>query len=79
MVKKLFKIAQKMTKIDPKMSKIRQIDPKISKKYLNYCKNPTHDKKRGIWPQNPTAGPQTYWAPRAYVPQKFPALPPAVY
>ena len=27
------------------MSKIRQMDPKISKKYLTYCKNPTHDKK----------------------------------
>ena len=61
----MFKIGQKMTKIDPKMSKIRQIDPKISKKCLNYCKNPTHDKKRGTWPQNPTAGPQTYLAPRA--------------
>ena len=56
------------------MSKIRQIDPKISKKCLNYCKNPTHDKKRGTWPQNPTAGSQTYWTPRAYVPQQFPAL-----
>ena len=37
-----------MTKIDPKMSKIRQIDPKISKKCVSYCKNPTRDKKSGL-------------------------------
>ena len=54
-----------MTKADPKMSKIRQIDLKTSKKCLNYCKNPTHDKKQGTYPQNPTADPQTFWAPRA--------------
>ena len=50
-----------MIRIDPRMSKIRQIDQKISKKCLNYYKNPTHDKKRGTCPQNPKAGPQTYW------------------
>ena len=65
MVTKLFKIGQKITKIDPKMAKIRQIDPKISKKCLNNSKNPTHDKKSGTWPQNPTAGPQTYWSAHA--------------
>ena len=54
-----------MTKIDPKMLKIRQIEPKISTKGISYCKNSTHDKKRASFPQNPTAGPQTYWAPRA--------------
>ena len=68
------KIGQKMTKIDPKMSKIRQIDPKISKKCLNYCKNPTHGKKRGLWPQNPTAGPQTYWEAPSQLPTQFPPL-----
>ena len=62
---KMTKIDPKMTKIDPKMLKIRQIDPKISKKCISYCKNSTPDKKRGSFPQNPTAGPQTYWAPRA--------------
>ena len=61
----MFKIGLKVTKIDPKMLKIRQIEPKISKKCISYCKNSSHDKKRGSCPQNPTAGPQTYWAPRA--------------
>ena len=60
--------------MDPKMSEMRQIDIKISKNGVCYCKNPTHDKKCGTCPQNPTAGPQTYWAPRAQVPQQFPAL-----
>ena len=64
-----------MIRIDPKMSKIRKIDPKISKKYVNYYKNPTHNKKRGTCPQNPTAGPQTYWAPRAQVTAQFSRLP----
>ena len=41
------------------MLKISQIDRKISKKLLQ---NPTDDKKHGTCPQNPTAGPQTYWA-----------------
>ena len=61
----MFKISTNMTKIKPKMMKIRQIDPKISQKCISYCKNSTLDKKRGSFPQNPTAGPQTYWAPRA--------------
>ena len=43
---------------------IRQIDPDISKKCVSYCKILTHDIKCGSCPQNPTAGPQTYWAPR---------------
>ena len=50
MVRNVFKIGQKMTKINTKMSKIRQIDPKISKKCLNYRKNPTYDQKRGTCP-----------------------------
>ena len=37
-----------MTKINPKMLKIRQIDPKISKKCVGYCKIPTHDKYAGL-------------------------------
>ena len=41
---KITKIDPKMTKIDPKTLKIRQIDPKISKKCVNYCKIPTQDK-----------------------------------
>ena len=61
----MFKIGPNMTQIDPKMLKIRQIDPNISKKCVSYCKNPTHDRKRESCPQNPTAGPQTYLAPRA--------------
>ena len=63
----MFKIDLNITKIHPKMLKIRQIS-KI------YCKTSTHDKKCGSCPQNPTAGPQTYWAPRAQVPQQFAAL-----
>ena len=43
----MFKIGPKMTKIDPKMLKIRQIDPKISKKCVSYCKIPTQDKNHG--------------------------------
>ena len=43
----MFKIGPKMTKIDPKMLKIRQIDPKISKKCVSYCKISTQDKNRG--------------------------------
>ena len=42
------------------MLKIRHIDPKISKKYVNYCKIPTRDKTMGLPLKNPTAGPQTY-------------------
>ena len=61
----MFKIGLKVTKIDPKMLKIRQIEPKISKKCNSHCKNCTHDKMRRSFPQNPTAGPQTYWAPHA--------------
>ena len=61
----MYEISQKMTKIDPKISKIRQIDQKKNKKGLNYYKNPTHNKKHWTCPQNPTTGPQTYWAPRA--------------
>ena len=34
--------------IDPKMLKIRQIDPKISKKCVSYCKIPTQDKTTGL-------------------------------
>ena len=51
--------------IDPKMLKIRQIDPKISRKGIIYFKNSSYDKKRWSCPQNPTAGPQTLRAPRA--------------
>ena len=51
----MFRIGLKMTKIDPKMLKIRQIYPELSKKCINYCKNPTHDRKRGSCPQNSTA------------------------
>ena len=47
--------------MDPKMLKIRQIGPKISKKCVSYCKIVIEDKKHGICPQNPTAGPQTYY------------------
>ena len=54
-----------MTKIDPEMLKIRQIEPKIYKKCISNRKNSTQDKKCGSFPQNPTADPQTYWAPRA--------------
>ena len=38
------------------------------------CKNPTHDEKCGTCPQNPMAGPNTYWAPGAQVPTQFPCL-----
>ena len=48
-----------------KKLKIRQIDPKISTKWVSYGKIPTQDKKCGTCPQNPTAGPQTYWTPCA--------------
>ena len=69
---KMLKIGQKMTKIDPKMLKIRQIDPKISKKCLSYSKNPSHNKKYGTCPKNPTAGPKAYLAqPCAQVPTQF--------
>ena len=37
-----------MTKIDPKMTKIKQMDPKISKKCTSYCKIPTEDKNGGL-------------------------------
>ena len=70
----MFKINPKIIKISPKMLTFRPIDPKISKKGISYCKKPTHNKKHGTYPQNPTASPQTYLAPRAQVPQQFPAL-----
>ena len=44
----MLKIGPKMTKIDPKMLKIRHFDPKISKKYVSYCKIPTRDKTMGL-------------------------------
>ena len=44
------------------------------KSALSYRKNPTYDKKSETYTQDPTAGPQTYWAPRAQVPQQFAAL-----
>ena len=44
----MFKIGPKMTKIDPKMLKIRQIDPKISKNSVSYCKIPTQAKTMGL-------------------------------
>ena len=40
----MFEISPKITKIDPKILKIRQIDPKIFKKCVSYCKIPTKDK-----------------------------------
>ena len=70
----MFKIGPKMTKIDPKMLKIRQIDPKISKKCVSYCKIPTQDKNHGTSPSNPTAGPQTYWEAPSQLPPQFPPL-----
>ena len=74
----MLKIGPKITKIGPKMLEIRKIKPKISKKCGSYRKHPSHNRKRGTYPQNPTAGPQTYWAPRAQVPQQFPALTPSL-
>ena len=71
----MFKIRPKITNIGPKMLKIRQIVPKISQNCVIYRKNSSNDKKDGTYPQNPTDGPQTYWAPRAQVPQQFAALP----
>ena len=59
-----------MTKIDPKMLKIKQIDPKISQKCISFCKIPTQDKNQGISP-NPTAGPQTYWEAPSQLPTQF--------
>ena len=44
---KIIKIDPKMTKIDPKMLNIRQIDLKISKKCVRYCKIPTQNKNHG--------------------------------
>ena len=61
----MFKISPKMTKINPKMSKIWKIDPNISKKCVNYYKNPSQNKKCETCPQNPTADPQSYCAPCA--------------
>ena len=63
-----------MFKNGQKMTKIRQIDIKISKKCKSYRKYPTHNKKLWTFPQNPTAGLQTYWAPHSKVTQQFPAL-----
>ena len=51
-----------MFKIGPKILKIMQTDPDISRKCVSYFKISTQDKKCGTYPQNPTAGPQTYWA-----------------
>ena len=61
----MFKIDLNMTKIDPKMLKIRKIDPKISKKCVSYCKIPTQHKKHVTCPKNPIDGPQTYWSAHA--------------
>ena len=62
-----------MTKIDPKMLKIKQIDQKISEKCISFCKIPTQDKNQGISP-NPTACPQTYWEAPSQLPTQFPPL-----
>ena len=59
------KSVRKLPKSTQKCRKSSKIDPKISKKCVSYCKNPTHEKKRGTCPQKPTAGPKTYLAPRA--------------
>ena len=67
----MFKIGPKMTKINPKRLKIRQIDPKISKKCVCYDKIPTQGKKCGT---SPTAGTQTYWAAPAQLPTQFAPL-----
>ena len=61
----MIKIGPNMTEMGPKMLKIRQIDPDVYKKCVSYSKHPTYDRKRMSCPQNHTAGPQTYWAPRA--------------
>ena len=66
---------QNWPKIDPKMLKIRQIDLKISKKCVSYCKIPTRDKNLGTSPSNPTAGPQTYWEAPSQLPTQFAPLP----
>ena len=41
----MLNIGQKITKIDPKMLKIRQIDPKISKKSVSYSGQNKHIQK----------------------------------
>ena len=38
------------------------------------AKNPAHNIKCGTYPQNPIACPQTFWAPRAWVPTQFAPL-----
>ena len=53
---------------------ISKILLRIATKSANYPPNSTHYKKYGICPENPTACLQTYWAPRAQMPQQFPAL-----
>ena len=70
----MFKICPKMTKIDPKMMKIRQFDPKISKKCVSYSKIPTQDKNRETSPYNSTAGIQTYWEAPSQLPTQFAPL-----
>ena len=67
----MFKVGPKMTKIDPKMLKIRQNDPKISKKCASYSKIPTQDKNHGT---STTAGPQTYWEALSQLPTQFPPV-----
>ena len=41
-------------------------EPKNIQKVRKLLQKPTHNKKSETCPQNPTAGPKTYWAPRAY-------------
>ena len=44
----MFKIGPRITLINLKMLKIRQIDSKINKKCVSYCKIPTQDKNTGL-------------------------------
>ena len=60
---KMYKIGPKMSKISPKTFKsvqkcLKSVQKsvKISEKYLITIQNPTHDKKCGIYLQDPSAG-----------------------
>ena len=66
-----------MTKIDPKMSKISQIYPKISKNCKKLLQKSYLRQKARDLPSKSYCWSPTYWAPRAQVSQQFPALNPS--
>ena len=73
-IEKSSKLVQKLPKSAQICRKLGKIEPKSIEEVHKLPRISYSRQKRYTYSQIPTAGPQTYWAPRAQVPEQFPAL-----